>query len=68
MSRIKARTKAKRKRRCEDVLGKEVCDRIVELRKKGYTIWQTAVCTDSSEYYVRKVLRERGMTVTRRRA
>jgi hypothetical protein len=62
-----ARGKTQRKRLCEDVLGKAVCDRIVKLRKEGFSIWRIAVYTQTSEYYVRKVLRERGI-ITRKGA
>jgi hypothetical protein len=56
-----ARGKTQRESSCGDVLGKSVCDWIVRLRKKGFSIWRIAVYTSTSEYYVRKVLRERGM-------
>jgi hypothetical protein len=61
-----ARVKTQRKRRCEDVLGKAVCDRILQLRRDGFSIWRIAVYTGTSEYYVRKVLRERGVLTARK--
>ncbi len=60
------RVKTQNKRRCEDVLGNAMCDRVVKLRKEGFSIWRIAVYTGLSEYYVRKVLRERGVKTKRK--
>lgn len=61
-----AKGKTQRGSSCSNILGKAVCDRIVRLRKKGFSIWRIAVYTSTSEYYVRKVLRERGIIAARK--
>jgi hypothetical protein len=65
---LMARGKAQSGSSCSNILGKAVCDRIVRLREKGFSIWRIAVYTSTSEYYVRKVLRERGMMGKRKGA
>jgi hypothetical protein len=63
-----ARAKAQKSGSCGETLSKAMCDKIVRLRKEGYSIWRIAVYTSTSEYYVRKVLRERGMMGKRKGA
>jgi DNA-binding transcriptional regulator YiaG len=63
-----ALAKTRNKRSCDKVLGKAVCDEIVRLRKQErFWIWQIAIRMNVSEYYVRKVLKERGVKFVRKR-